>query len=384
MKYKSIGVGIAMVLILSANLVLAQESNTWYAGKGAKEGLLLKYSIVGLVTNNNNVQFTLWFRDLDSNGNWNVYMILEGQGIVVDGWAKLSSKDLTPQSADDKLQTNIDLFKSSAIDIFKNSLAWIRTFANSESPRSLNVGSVWGRIGAIGAGSMGVSGKERIEAPPGQTWDTSVVSWLYGAMSSLWIAENAPLPIKALVYASTTQQPIPIQFQFELIDYKITSTKPEPPKPQVVLPEPPLEAKTPTQQYTIRLYWDPKVIEPGKTIKIAPAILDTATLQPIPNVKYNLTIRDEEGKIIFNEQVVAENGLHTHEVVFPKNGNYKVTVTLAQVTALGGVTGEIGIVEKADFNLVVVPEFPISALLAMASVISVVIIISRFRGWINV
>ncbi len=372
MEFKSIVmIGIILATMVSMNTALAQ-SEGWYPGKGLEEGLLVKYRVSELdLTKGETVVLTIWFRDQDSNGNWNAYMIIEDQGKVGDGWVTLSS-NLSPQGFVEDPELN------KAREIFKKTLLWPGSYASLETPRPLSVGSIWGRTGVIGGVDVLIRSQERIEAA-GKTWDTSILGWRYGRDNSIWIADNFPLPIRAFVYASTTQEPIPVLFTFDLVESRITDTKPEPPKEITKLPEPPLVKQSTTRTYTIELWWHPTVIQPGETIKIAP-VIKSATGLPLQNVKYNITIADSAGNLVLNEEVTAERGTHTHEVVFNQEGVYKVTVALEEVTALGGVTGEIGIVEFAVFDdLVVVPEFPLGAVIVMASIVALVITISRFK-----
>lgn len=367
-------------LILSSSIVFAQQ-NEWYPGKGIQEGLLVKYRVLeNDLTSGKNVILTIWFKNRDSEGNWNTYIIIEDEGRVNDGWVILSSKNLSPQGSYDQ-----ELDK--AINIFKKTLIWLGSYVSADKPGSLNMNAIWGRIAAVGGVDILIRGQEELQAANNQ-WSTSIVGWQYGRESRIWVSGNAPLPIKAIVYAATTQEPIPRQFEFDLLENRITNEQPLPPEEVIKLPSSPLTQYSTTRQYIIDLYWrstqpnegeEPDVIRPGVEINVGPSI-KKATGEPLQNVKYNITITDEGNNKIFSESVVAERGTYTHKVTFPQNGNYKITIILEQVTALGGVTGEIGIVEKAEFGLVAVPEFPISAVLAMASIVVVIIMFSRYKN----
>ena len=68
-------------------------------------------------------------------------------------------------------------------------------------------------------------------------------------------------------------------------------------------------------------------------------------------------------------------GQGSHEVTFDSGGRAHVTVTY-----LGDQEGsfEAKITEKAEFDLVVVPEFPLGVAAVMAAIVAVMITVTRF------
>ena len=69
----------------------------------------------------------------------------------------------------------------------------------------------------------------------------------------------------------------------------------------------------------------------------------------------------------------AELGTAMHQVKFNGTDTMMVTVTITAIS--GQTTGQF--VEGADFGLVVVPEFPISAAIIAAAVISLIVVMNR-------
>ncbi|MFQ5941307.1 MAG: hypothetical protein ACE5KA_06390, partial [Nitrososphaerales archaeon] len=195
--------------------VYAQE---WFPGDGVQKGLLVKYRISNFdYKRGTSFDTTLWFGSQDDRGNWITDVIVEEKGQVVTGKFTLSSLALTPLGTD--ISPELQSYRAP----IKDSLAWLEAYTNRADPKSLTGSKVWGVIAAIGGGSITVqpAGSETIQAA-GQSWDTHVIGFHYGEDSKLWIKDDFPLPIRAKVFAIATQQPIPVQFEFELLETRIT------------------------------------------------------------------------------------------------------------------------------------------------------------------
>jgi hypothetical protein len=371
-----------IVIILSSNIAFGQvTASGWYPGKGLQEGLLVKYKVSGFeLTKDKDVILTMWFKNKTMSNNWNVYMILEDSGRVIDGWEELSSVNLAPQgiSSDKEFEA--------VKKIFKNSINWVGGYASSEEPKSLSIGSTWGSIASIGGGgiTLRISEENTKVNAAGEEWSVSVLKWAHkiDLPSEVWITNSFPLPIWGLSYAQSSQEPIPIQFKFELLMHTITNEQPIPPEEQIELPTPPLQQLTRSGGFLIELHWKPDVIESQQPIKMAP-VIKNAQGQPLVSAIYNIVIRDKNNNEVFREDNIrAENGIgKTHEITFNDKGNYKVSIecTTCQFGNIAPTPEATKFVEVAEFNIVVVPEFPISAIVAIASMITVLIIMIRFK-----
>lgn len=99
---------------------------------------------------------------------------------------------------------------------------------------------------------------------------------------------------------------------------------------------------------------------------------------PLERANYDFTVENSNGTVVqefTNQNADAETGTGTHEVQLDAAGPMTVTVTINSVS--GQTTGQF--TESADFNVVVVPEFPVSAAIVAAAVISLVVIMTRSR-----
>ncbi|MGH9910657.1 MAG: hypothetical protein ACRD32_08450, partial [Nitrososphaerales archaeon] len=216
-------------------------------------------------------------------------------------------------------------------------------------------------------------GTDTIQAA-GQSWDTYVIGWHYAEDSKVWIKDKFPLPIKAKVFALSTQKPIPVQFQFDLLETRVTDTPPTPPTAEQVLPTPPLITTTTSAIFTVELYWQPVTINVGEPITIGVVIRDQQN-KIVENVRYNLKIEDAKGNTVIDKEFLAEKGQGTHEITLNETGRTHITVTV--LGSLSGVAEKF--TENAEFEIIVVPEFPVGLAVVMASLVAMAIAITRFK-----
>jgi hypothetical protein len=354
--------------VLTTQVVYAQE---WYSGENVQEGLLVKYRISNF-DYKRGIPFdaTLWFGSQDDKGNWITDVIVEEKGQVATGQLKLSSLTLTPLGAD--ISPELQPYRAP----IKDSLAWLETYASKIDPKPLTGSTAWGPIGAIGGGSTTVQpvGTETIQAA-GKSWDAFVIGWRFsGVDSRIWIADNFPIPIRAKVFAATTQQPVPVQFEFELLETRITDTPPEPPEETLEVPTPPLSTSTTSAIFNVDLYWEPVVIQPGEPTQVGVVIFDQQG-KIVENVRYILKIEDAKGNVVIDKEFLAKGGQGTHDITFEEAGRTKVTVVV--LGEIGGVAEKF--TETANFEIVVVPEFPLGIAIVMASMVAMMVAITRFK-----
>jgi hypothetical protein len=94
------------------------------------------------------------------------------------------------------------------------------------------------------------------------------------------------------------------------------------------------------------------------------------------DVSYTLRIRDNNGTEVYNKaDLVAKGGADTQTIDFPRNENYHVEVEVTGITDSGQPADQTrnGIAR----GIVVVPEFPTGAILAMAGIVGAVLVLQR-------
>jgi len=343
--------------------------DVWYPGEGVNQDMYVKYKVQQLDTNNGRqFELTLYFQE-QQDGDWIVPAFVVDQGKVIKGTWKLAD-NMAYLSGGSQVPDEMQEY----IGGYSGSLEWIDAFTTKSDPLSLKAAS-WGRIACIGCSEIKPLGEEQVTVPAG-TYATTVVGWHYGnADSKMWILNEFPFPVKALTYAAVTTGSPPIEIAFDLLE---TGTgKPEPPASQEEIPKPPLSESTVTGKYKVSIDWTPATIEPGMPVRFTVSLTDNTGF-PLERANYDFTVKDAKGAVIqeFKNQNADENlGTGTHEVKLDNAGPVTVTVKLNAFS--GEDTGQF--TEKADFNIVVVPEFPVSAAI-IAAVIGLVVVMTRARG----
>lgn len=346
----------------------AQGDNNWYPGEGVKQDMYVKYQIEDFDTNEKQPYvMTLYFKEQDQDGNWIVPAVVETDTGVMNGTLKLS-ESMSPLAGGEVPQEMRQF-----VGGYQNSLLWLDAFTTKSAPLALDAGS-WGKIAAIGGSEVKPAGKEQITFAGAQSLcgapscETTRVTWHKGVDSNVWVYNEFPFPVKAQTYADVTTPPAPTQYAFELLE---TGTG----QPAALTgsnetaARPPLDRTSEDGSHVI-LTWDPADIQANSTVNFGVQLQDAAG-NPLQDVSYNFIVKDANGTIIqeFDDQQ-APSGNGTHQVTFNSTGPMTISVMR---TSVGGMnTGQL--IQSADFNVVVVPEFPISTTIAAAVAIVIVLI----------
>jgi hypothetical protein len=368
---------VALLLVFGASSVAlmsniyAQEDDLWYPGEGVKQDMYVKYEIQEEGTNDRQpFELTLYFQEQNQDGEWTVPAFVVDQGRVIEGTWKLSDS-MAYLAGGSQVPAEMNDF----VGGYSGSLHWLDSFTTKADPKSLAPGTNWGRTGSIGGSDLIVSGPESITVEDG-THDTTLLTYRKGVTSRIWVENGFPYPIKAEFFTDVTTGSPPIQFAFELLE---TGTgKPTPPASEEQIPTPPLSKMTGRGSYEIEIDWEPATIEPGKTVRFAVALSDDQGL-PLQRANYDFTIKDATGNVVQefkNQNADTEFGTGTHEAQLDTAGPMTITVKINSVS--GQSPGQF--TESVDFNVVVVPEFPVSAAIVAAAVIGLVVVMTRARG----
>jgi hypothetical protein len=371
---------IALILVVSGTLNMknsayAQGGNDWYPGIGVKQNMYVKYQIQDYDTNEQQPYvLTLYFKEQQGN-NWIVPAYVETGGRVLQGTLKLSDT-MSPLAGGD-VPPEMNQF----VGGYQDSLLWLDAFTTKSAPLSLTAGS-WGKIAAIGGQEVKPFGTEKVSFAAAQSLcgasacDATRISWRKGVDSNVWVASGFPFPVKALTYADVTTPPQPIQYAFELLE---TGTG----QPAIAAtagagqaPKPPLDRTTNDGTHII-LTWNPANIQPNSKVAFGLMFQDSHGF-PIQDVAYDFAVKNANGTTIqqFKDQL-AQSGNGTQQVTFNGTGPQTVTVT---INAVGSrPTGQI--IQNADFNIMVVPEFPVNVpiMTIIAALAGLIVVITRAR-----
>jgi hypothetical protein len=370
---------VALVLLVFGTLnminrAFAQGDNNWYPGEGVKQNMYVKYRIEDYDTNERQpYMLTLYFQQQQQDGNWIVPAYVEAGGRVLQGTLKLS-QTMSPL-AGGEVPPEMNQF----IGGYQNSLLWLDAFTTKSAPQSLT-GASWGKIAAIGGSEVKPVGAEKVSFAGAQSLcgapacDSTRVSWHKSVDNNVWVVNEFPFPVKAQVYADVTTPPAPTQYAFELLETG-TGQPTAPTGGTSEAPKPPLDRTTNDGSHII-LNWNPVDIKPNSNVSFGLTLNDAHGF-PLQDVAYDFTVKDANGHIIqnFTDQRAAF-GNATHQVRFNSTGPMTVTVTINSVG--GQPRGTI--IQSADFNIVVAPEFPIStATAAAAALVGLIVVLTRVR-----
>jgi hypothetical protein len=359
---------------LNTNAAYAQSDDKWYIGEGAKENTYVKYLVKEYDTNNGDpFEMTIYFKERDSEGNWIAPTFVVYQGRVFQGTFKLGDNLAVLGGSD--VPDNMRIFEGA----YKGSLQWLEGFTTKAEPKGPGDLS-WGKIAAVGGGEVAPFGKEQVSVPAG-TFDSFIVGWHAKAIDNkIWIVNDFPYPVKAETYAQVLSGQPPTLFAFQLL--KTGTGEPSAPTESIEIPSPPLKQATGRGTYVVDLEWLPETIEPGKEVVFGVGFTDNDN-RPLFRVNYDFTIVDvNTGQVIkefkrlntdINEGDPAGFGTLAH--TFENGGPVKIVVKINSVA--GQTTGEF--IEQADFNIVVVPEFPVTAAIIAGVAISFVVVAARLR-----
>jgi hypothetical protein len=349
------------------------QTPDWYPGKGVRQDMYVKYNIEHYDFNQRQPYvMTLYFQQQDQDGNWIVPAYVEANGRVLQGTLKLSDT-MSPL-----LGGEVPQEMRQFISGYQSSLTWLDAFTTISAPLSLTAGS-WGKIASIGGSEVKPAGTQQVTFAGAQSLcgasscDATRVTWHKGVDSNVWVVSDFPFPVKAETFADVTTPPAPIQYRFELLE--TGSGQPAAPTGTGQASGPPLE-RTTTDGSRLILTWDPVDIQPNSTVNFGLDVRD-ANSAPLQNVAYDFIVKDANGQILqeFNDQL-TQSGTATHPVTFNSTGPKTITITINSVGSRP--TGQI--IQATDFNIAVVPEFPVSAVIISAALIGLVVVIVRAKG----
>jgi hypothetical protein len=367
--------GTTIVSILSVGNYAYAADNNWYVGEGAKQDSYVTYHVQHLDTNNGRpFDMTIYFEKQDSNGDWTAPVYVVDQGKVFNGTLKLGAIDLTVLGGGSDVSKDLAPYVSA----YKGSLQWLSAYVPKPG-QSLTAGS-WGKIGSIGGSEIKPSGTEKITVKGG-TFDTTKIVYHKSVDNVIWVANEFPLPIKALTYADVTTGNPPVQYAFEL-----TATgngKPPTVSGTTEIPKPPLEERTERGTYFVDLDWSPADIQPSKEITFQISFFDN-NHNPINDVSYDFKVTDSHGNVMQDlKNKFVGNSPDTLKLTFNASNAGPVTIDV-NINAVGSRDqGEF--VESAQFGIVAAPEFPAGAVyIGTAALIGVVFVLTRFmRGGLS-
>jgi hypothetical protein len=341
------------------------EDNNWYVGEGAKPDMYVTYQIQDFDVNNGRpYTMTIYLEKQDSDGDWIAPAYAVDQGQVFNGTLNLSSVDMTVLGKGSQYPKEMTPYVSG----YKDSIDWLSAYAPKPG-KSLTAPS-WGTTASIGGSPVQPSGGEKVTVKGG-TFDTTRIVYHKSVDNIIWVANEFPFPVKALTYADITTGNPPVQFKFELLATGPGS--PPPPQSVIEIPKPPLEQTTATGSYFIDLNWSPADIKPGGNTTFDISFFDNVH-KPVQSVGYDFKVTDSKGNTLsdLKDQYALDNTAQ-QKVTFKDGGPVTISV---MITAVGS-RDQGSVIQSADFNVVVTPEFPLALVAALAAFVMAIPIVAK-------
>ncbi|MFQ5941308.1 MAG: hypothetical protein ACE5KA_06395 [Nitrososphaerales archaeon] len=135
----------------------------------------------------------------------------------------------------------------------------------------------------------------------------------------------------------------------------------------------PMALVTGNRSYKIEVFWEPIEIKPNQIVTFDIKFINYVTNKVVKNVYYDFAVTKDDQLIKELRSSFAMNGLATHTVEFPSSGSFSVMVNVLGIGHFSGPQNE-----SVAFDLKVVPEFPLSTMIVMASVVGIMIALTRF------
>jgi hypothetical protein len=340
-----------LVSVLGSSILLLSAGNSsgafaqgdsWYVGKGAKPDTYYTYEVQNLDTNQGRpFLMTIYLKEFDNANNyWVAPVYVVDQGNVYNGTLHLSDLDMSALGSS-IVPAELAPYRNA----YTNSLQWLSSFVPKPG-QSLSAPN-WGKIAAIGGSPIAPAGSAGVTTPAG-TFDTTDISWRYGATNHIWVNPNLPYPVKAETFAGVTTGNAPVQYAFEL---QATGTgEPPIPESEMVTPEPPLTIRTQRGTNYIQLIWNPP-IEASVPEEFGLVFMNDRQ-EIISGVTYGLTVTSANGTIITeleNQKAMEGTSSPPQMVEFPEQGRNTLEVNVESVA--GQPLGMF--VESASFGIVV-------------------------------
>jgi len=375
-------------------------AETWYPGEGLKVGDYYRYHTCFTDWHNcTQIELDFWIQNKTSDGSgYNV------QFVAIDGNNIQKGHTVFGMVTPDPIYSDPNI--ADYTNVYRNTIIWLDAFATSADPKDLP-SPAWGRTGSVGGQSVGPIDQEQVTVQGG-TYKAWVVGWHKGVDNKIWVVTSMPFPVKAAVYADVTQitqGTPPPQYVLELLETGNSQTPPPFLNVQSTLiaagatcPTDDTSAvhhsiNTDTSSMIIEYRYTPAVPHQGCPVQWSLYFEQNYDPnQKIGNIQYDIYTVDDQGKKVGS--VAEDIGKST---LFAPVGTDIRTILINQPPPLthyiinvvgtgpentvpdNTLSGLIKVDVTTAPPLAKIPEFPVSAIMIMALVVSMVILFTRFK-----
>ena len=390
---------ISFLGILAFGATSSSYAETWYPGKGLKQGDYFRYNVCWVDWHNcSPVEIDFWVENQTSDDTgWNLEFLVTDGPIVRKGIVTIGTATPKPIRSDP--------FVSDYANIYNNTTAWLDSITTKDSPKDFS-DPTWGNLGFTCGQSVGPIGQDQVTVQGG-TFNTWKIGWHSGSDSIIWVAPNLPFPVKGLTYYSChLGSPYPIHVSgYELLQTGNSLTDPSSRYGPIVIPPPPSTSNCPkpdlqndavhgsaitdSGSLAIEYRYSPSIPHQGCPIEWRISFEKISDItQKYSQIHYDIFSVDQNGVELGS--VAQDRGWSD---LFAPVGDDDRTITMKQpppathfVISVLGTGPEDSITASSLAGLIKVdpypqltPEFPTSAIVLLISISILILISSRSR-----
>jgi len=203
------------ILLLSVLTMPSVLADSWYVGKGLKQGDFFKYNVCYYDYHNcNPFEIDFWVQNQTYGGNWNLqFHTLDGD-ISQTGMVTIGANFTDPINYSPNL---VDY-----VNTFSNTITWLHLFANNESPKDFS-NPIWNPGSGRSIGPISQQEEVTVKAGSYNAW---IIGWHRGLDNKIWVVPNMPFPVKAQTWVNCACINPPPLFTFEILETGNSKTEP--------------------------------------------------------------------------------------------------------------------------------------------------------------
>jgi len=195
---------------------------SWYVGEGLKVGDYFSFNVCHVdYLDCSDFDMALWVQEevrVGTEDKFRMQVLVYDGSKIVKGVMDVGQVAPEPTGGTEEI--------SSYRSVYKSSIAWLSAFATKEiegltgkGPKDFRAAS-WGKIANIGGQQILPTAQETIAVGAGE-FDSILVTWKTGGqLSKVWIVDEFPFPIQAKTFMHVSSGIPPVEYEFELLDYK--------------------------------------------------------------------------------------------------------------------------------------------------------------------
>ena len=206
---------ILLSLVLTLPSVFA---DTWYVGKGLKQGDFLKYNVCYADYHNcTPLEIGFWVQNQSSTSHDYFLQMFVIDGNTIQKGTVITTDTLQPVYSD----PNISNYSS----VYKNTIIWLDVFTTKNNPVNFS-SSQWNPLGVHSSPPYLLSMKQEQVTVQAGTYNAWIIGWHKGVDNKIWVVPNMPFPVKAETWVDSMSGKPPSLFTFELLETGNSKTEP--------------------------------------------------------------------------------------------------------------------------------------------------------------